>query len=106
MGEVLIKFRDNFGLEKRPKNSIDTLINVSTHYNQLLQGDGSEKNRKNLTSAQVTSVIKQGYQTLSIQAKDGLENCDKYQEADMKVFLKQVARCAVADVKAYIWEEL
>ncbi|POS86129.1 hypothetical protein EPUL_001364 [Erysiphe pulchra] len=106
MGEVLIKFRDNFGLEKRPKNSIDTLINVSTHYNQLLQGDGSERKRKNLTSTQVASVIKQGYQTLSIQAKDGLENCESYQEADMKVFLKQVARCAVADIKTYIWEEL
>ncbi|RKF62282.1 UPF0588 membrane protein C20F10.02c [Erysiphe neolycopersici] len=106
MGEVLIKFRDNFGLEKRPKNSIDTLINVSKHYNQLLQGDGLERKKKNLTSAQVASVIKQGYQTLSIQAKDGLENCEKYREVNMKVFLKQVARCAVADIKTYIWEEL
>ncbi|KHJ33956.1 putative chromosome 10 open reading frame 76 [Erysiphe necator] len=106
MGEVLVKFRDNFSLEKRPKNSIDTLISVSAHYNHLLQGSGSEKKKKNLTSTQVASVIKQGYESLSIQAKDGLENCEKYREADKKAFLKQVSRCVVADVKNFIWEGL
>lgn len=105
MGEVLVKFRNNFGLEKRPNNSINTLISVSTHYNQLLQDDGLGKKGKYLTSAQVAGVIKQGYETLSIQAMEGLDGYEKYREADNRAYLKQMARRAVADVKAFILEE-
>ncbi|KAK6597591.1 hypothetical protein H4I96_08543 [Botrytis cinerea] len=102
-GEVLVKFRDNYNLGKRPKSSIDTLISVTTHYNQLLT-DGSTGKRKHLTSAQVAGVIKQGYETLSIQAKEGLDGWEKYREADEKTFLKKMARTAVADVKVLVSE--
>ncbi|KAJ8062706.1 hypothetical protein OCU04_009226 [Sclerotinia nivalis] len=102
-GEVLVKFRDNYHLGKRPKSSIDTLISVSTHYNQLLT-DGSTGKKKHLTSVQVAGVIKQGYETLSIQAKEGLDGWERYREADEKTFLKKMARTAVADVKALVSE--
>ncbi|KAN0112760.1 DUF1741 domain containing protein [Hyaloscypha variabilis] len=104
MGEVLVKFRENYDLGKRPTNSIDTLISVSEHYNQLLEDGASGRRGKHLTSAQVAGVIKQGYETLSIQAKEGLDSWDKYREADKRVFLKKMARAAVADVKRLISE--
>ncbi|EPQ63839.1 Bgt-3334 [Blumeria graminis f. sp. tritici] len=106
MGEVLVKFRDNYELEKRPTNSIDTLINVSTHYNQLLQDGASGRRGSQLTSAQVAGVIKQGYETLSIQAKEGLDSWTKYREAEKKAFMKKIARCVVTDIKIYIRVEL
>ena len=104
MGEVLLKFRDNYDLAKRPTNSIDTLISVSAHYNQLLEDGAAGRRGKHLTNAQVAGVIKQGYETLSIQAKEGLDSWDKYREADKRVFLKKMARGAVSDVKRLISE--
>lgn len=100
-GEILVKFRDNYDLGKRSTNSIDTLISVSTHYKQLL-ADGESGRRGHLTSVQVAGVIKQGYETLSIQAKEGLDSWDKYREADQRTFLKKMARVAVADVKTLV----
>jgi len=47
----------------------------------------------------VAEVIKQGYETLSIQAKEGLDTWDRYREADERTLLKKMARAAVADVK-------
>jgi Domain of unknown function (DUF1741) len=103
-GEVLVKFRDNYDLGKRPTSSIDTLISVNTHYKQLLEDGASGRRGKHLTNAQVSGVIKQGYETLSIQAKEGLDSWEKYREADKKVFLKKMSRAAVADVKTLVTE--
>ncbi|KAE8452866.1 hypothetical protein EG329_013138 [Mollisiaceae sp. DMI_Dod_QoI] len=103
-GETLVKFRDNYDLSKRPTSSIETLISVSTHYNQLLADGASGRRGKQLTSAQVAGVIKQGYETLSIQAKEGLDSWEKYREADKRNFLKKMARAAVNDVKNLINE--
>ncbi|ATY60254.1 hypothetical protein A9K55_006123 [Cordyceps militaris] len=97
-GEILGKFKQNYGLGKRVGSSIDTLINVSTHYNQLLTEGGGKKKPNNLTTTQVTGVIKQGYETLSIQAKEGLDSWDRYREADDRILLKNMTRTAVADV--------
>ncbi|AEO62094.1 hypothetical protein MYCTH_117145 [Thermothelomyces thermophilus ATCC 42464] len=106
-GEVLIKFRDTYGLANRASNSIDTLVNVSMHYKEMLAGsDGGKGNagagqgaRSQLTSMQVAEVIKQGYETLSIQAKEGLDDWEKYREADERTLLKKMARAAVGDVR-------
>jgi hypothetical protein len=97
-GEQLTKFSEAYGLSKRPGSSINTLVSVETHYKALLaQGRGG---RAHLTSAQVGEVIKQGYETLSIQAKEGLDGWERYREVDERGLLKRVARVAVADVKA------
>ncbi|KAI1815774.1 hypothetical protein GGS20DRAFT_575977 [Poronia punctata] len=98
-GEVLMKFRDTYSLSKRPSNSIDTLINVSTHYKSLLESGGS---KKNLTSTQVAEVIKQGYETLSIQTKEGLDGWERYREADDRTLLKKMARATVQDVQVMV----
>mgnify|MGYP005991743757 CR=1 FL=1 len=104
-GEVLTKFKENYQLGKRNSNSIDTLINVSTHYKELLAesgGSSSKAKLKNLTAGQVTEVIKQGYETLSIQATEGLDSWDRYREADERILLKKMARTAVEDVRTLV----
>ncbi|KAI1434953.1 hypothetical protein GGR50DRAFT_356600 [Xylaria sp. CBS 124048] len=98
-GEVLVKFRDTYSLSKRPSNSIDTLINVTAHYKSLLESGGS---KKRLTSAQVAEVIKQGYETLSIQTREGLDGWERYREADDRTLLKKMARATVIDVKVMV----
>ncbi|KAK3311996.1 hypothetical protein B0H66DRAFT_100604 [Apodospora peruviana] len=109
-GEVLVKFRDIYGLKNRPSNSIDTLVNVSTHYKEMLSADGGGKAKagtkksSQLTSLQVAEVIKQGYETLSIQAKEGLDSWEKYREADERMLLKKMAKAAVGDVRVSLGE--
>ena len=107
-GDTLVKFKDDYRLGNRHSNSIDTLINVSTHYKQLLSdgggGGGSAVKKKpsNLTTHEVTEVIKQGYETLSIQAKEGLDTWERYREADERTVLKKMARVAVGDARTMI----
>lgn len=107
-GETLIKFKENYRLANRHSNSIDTLINVSTHYKQLLAGEGGasggtpKRKPSNLTTQEVTDVIKQGYETLSIQAKEGLDTWERYREADERTVLKKTARAAVGDARVMI----
>lgn len=106
-GEVLAKFKTNYGLQNRKSNSIDTLISVSAHYEQMLTTDGSSSKKKlsNLTTHQVTEVIKQGYETLSIQAKEGLDTWDRFREADERILLKKMARTSVEDARFMIETE-
>ncbi|KAI0843257.1 DUF1741-domain-containing protein [Hypoxylon sp. FL0890] len=98
-GEILVKFRDTYALSSRPSNSISTLISVSTHYKTMLDSGSS---KRNLTSTEVADVIKQGYETLSIQAKEGLDGWEKYREADERTLLKKMARATVADVQVIV----
>lgn len=104
-GETLVKFKESYGLGTRNSNSIATLISVNIHYKEILSENGGSamKNRpSNLTTNEVTEVIKQGYETLSIQAKEGLDTWDRYREADERTLLKKMARVAVADVRAMV----
>lgn len=105
-GEVLVKFRATYALANRPSNSIDTLVSVSTHYKEMLTNGGGKGRRagSQLTSLQVAEVIKQGYETLSIQAKEGLDSWERYREADERTLLKKMARAAVADVRRMVAE--
>jgi hypothetical protein len=98
-GDVLAKFRDAFELSG-PASPMQTLINVSAHYKSLLEGDEKGKVRsKNLSPREVSDVIKQGYETLSIDASEGLDRWEKFREADYKTLLKRLARVAVDDAK-------
>lgn len=99
-GDILIKFRDTFNLSSKD-SSMQTLINVSSHYHSLLEGNEKGKLRsKNLSPREVSNVIKQGYETLSIDASEGLDRWEKFREADVKSYLKRIARVAVDDAKA------
>ncbi|ORY11664.1 hypothetical protein BCR34DRAFT_565059 [Clohesyomyces aquaticus] len=103
-GDILAKFRDAFGLPQQ--SSIGTLINVSSHYHALLEGPEKGKMRSNnLSPREVSNVIKQGYDTLSIETTEGLGRWEKYREADFKTFVKKIARAAVDDAKVLVDEK-
>lgn len=98
-GDILVKFRDAFNLSDQA-GSMQTLINVSSHYHTLLEGNEKGKVRsKNLSPREVSNVIKQGYETLSIDASEGLDRWDRFREADFKTTLKKIARAVVDDAK-------
>lgn len=99
-GDILTKFSSAYNLEERPNNNIGTLIGVSKHYNALLKDGTKGANVKNLTSAQVASVIKEGYETLELKGGEGLDGWERWREKEYRAFLKKVARGAVDDVKA------
>ncbi|OKL60019.1 hypothetical protein UA08_04770 [Talaromyces atroroseus] len=105
--------------------AIDTLITVSTHFLSLLfqtdtnkpgeastasAGDGSADastprpaaRKKNLGPREVHQIIKQGYDTLSIQPQQGLSTWDRWREADRKLELKRAARYAVEDARKLV----
>lgn len=97
-GEVLIKFRDVYELSKHTcAPSMEILVNVSSHYFSLLQGKDGKPRSKNLSPREVKKIIKDGYETLSIQSREGLDHWDRYREADHQSVLKKVRRCAVDD---------
>ncbi|OJD14503.1 hypothetical protein AJ78_05153 [Emergomyces pasteurianus Ep9510] len=58
--------------------------------------------KKNLSPREVHQIIKQGYDTLSIRSQEGLNLWEKWREADWKVELKRIARCAVDDARVVV----
>jgi Domain of unknown function (DUF1741) len=104
--------------------AIDTLITVSTHFLSLLfqtdankpgepstagAGDGTDATttrpatrKKNLGPREVHQIIKQGYDTLSIQPQQGLSTWDRWREADRKLELKRAARYVVEDARKLV----
>lgn len=77
---------------------IDLLIQVSTHYHDLLETEkGKGRMGSNLSPREVGKVIRQGHETLGLPPMDGLERWDRWREGDEKGMLKKVARVAVAD---------
>ncbi|KAF2277592.1 DUF1741-domain-containing protein [Westerdykella ornata] len=103
-GETLTKFRDAYNLETSGQHPIQTLLSVSSHYHTLLQEKGKARS-KHLSPQEVSNVIKQGYETLSIEAGEGLDRWEKFREADFKAVLKRVARAAVDDAKTLLVEK-
>ncbi|KAL2835176.1 hypothetical protein BDW59DRAFT_137278 [Aspergillus cavernicola] len=95
--------------------AVETLISVSTHFYALLFNPGKDvvdtksdgdaqtpvpipaTQKKNLSPREVHRIIKQGYDTLSIQPPEGLSAWTRYRETDWKTELKRAARCAVDD---------
>lgn len=97
-GDALIKLRDAYGLSsKTGKDShIDTLISVSKHYQELIDSERAKK--EHLTPREVSKIIKQGYETLTLEGKEGPEAAETgYREVEYRSMLKRIARVAVAD---------
>jgi hypothetical protein len=108
--------------------AVDTLLSVSTHfYTLLFQSDGKDPaaaaaaaaaspkvdgeptpvalpsiKKKNLSPREVHRIIKQGYDTLSIQPPEGLTTWSRWRETEWKGELKRAARCAVDDARQLV----
>lgn len=100
-------------------SAINILIQVSTHYHSLLQAEHGAK-KTHQSPAAVQKVIKQGYETLSIEAAEGLGRWERWREGgggsgvggggvgglaggsvgwDWRGELKRIVRTVVADAK-------
>lgn len=129
-GPIIARFRDVYNLStttpstpslqsQHQEASINTLLTVSTHFLSLLfqtdkptatttteSSEGAAATatarKKNLGPREVHQIIKQGYDTLSIQPQEGLSTWEKWREADRKLELKRAARCAVEDARRLV----
>ncbi|EIT80773.1 hypothetical protein F9C07_2226538 [Aspergillus flavus] len=130
-GPIITKYRDVYSLKQsssKPTDpnpskdvhvaAVDTLISVSTHFYTLLfnpeqtdakpDADGQgvapipAHRKKNLGPREVHRIIKQGYDTLSIQPPEGLSAWTRWRETDAKTELKQAARCVVEDARQLV----
>ena len=101
-GETLQKFSDNYKLGKKQGNSINTLIGVSKHYHAMLKDGVKGTQVKNLTSAQVAKVIREGYETLELGSTAGLDGWERFREKDEKSYFKKMARGVVEDVMVLV----
>ena len=96
-GEALTNLRTAYNLAKPDeRTSINTLIGVSEHYRDMIDEHHKGKST-NLSPAEVAKIIKMGYETLSIETREGLEIGKPFREADVKSLIKKVTRVAVAD---------
>lgn len=119
-GPIISKFRNAFAKDNE-QAAIDTLQSVSTHFYTLLFHEGAEAavvaspkpdepapvvlpsiKKKNLSPREVHRIIKQGYDTLSIQPPEGLSAWVKWREAEWKSELKRAARGAVDDARQLV----
>lgn len=129
-GPIITKFRDVYSLAPSKSDThptkdkhaaaIDTLIAVSNHFYALLFHEDKAADtrpatpesttpaplpasrKKNLSPREVHKMIKQGYDTLSIQPPDGLHAWTRWRETDWKVELKRSARYAVEDARMLV----
>lgn len=105
-GEALVKLRDTYSISSATEKDsrINTLIGVSQHYKELIESERAKK--EHLSPKEVTKIIKQGYETLSLETTEGPENGEGgYREAEYRSVLKRVARVAVADAGNMILRE-
>lgn len=103
-GDSLTKFRDAYSLGANSTSSeaaasMKTLVGVSKHYSDLIAAQRDQI--RNPSPRQVGNIIKQGYETLSIEVREGLDRWEGFREADHKTVLKKLARVAVADARTF-----
>lgn len=100
-GDALIKLRDTYALAKPDEKSpINTLVGVSKHYQELIESQRARK--EHLSPREIGKIIKQGYDTLSIDMKEDVDEVERYREADHKVELKKIVRVVVVDAATLV----
>ncbi|EXJ81768.1 hypothetical protein A1O1_07833 [Capronia coronata CBS 617.96] len=78
--------------------SIDALISVSTHYHDLLKAQHGKKTHQ--SPAAVQKVIRDGYETLSLETDEDFGHWDRWRESNWKAELKRMIRIVVEDARA------
>ena len=91
---------DEHGHKEQSTSTIDILIRVSAHYQGLVQ-EAREKGRlgNNPSPRQISKIIRQGYETLSLPSIEGLDQSSRIREGEEKGMLKRAARVAVDDTR-------
>ncbi len=89
-----------------PNSSINMLISVSTHYHDLLRAQHATTKKTHQSPTAVQKVIKQGYETLNIEANADLGEWEKWREGSgmWKGELKRIIRTVVVDARRVVGE--
>lgn len=77
--------------------SVKALISVSSHYHELLKAQHGKKTHQSPTAIQ--KVIKEGYDTLNLEADADFGHWEKWRENDWKPELKKMIRVSVEDAR-------
>lgn len=109
--QILTKYRTEYNSAKRSSSSataggVVILTSVSEHYERLLEEKKKAKGTEaqSLSPREVTKVIKEGYETLSLRTGEGLDQWERFREADERGLVKRIARVAVGDTRTLLAE--
>lgn len=99
-GEALTQFRDVYKLDER--SGIAQLISVSSHYRSLIEEKHGGR-VVHLHPKEIAKVIKQGYETLQLDASEELSlEHSTFREADHKSSLKRLLRVVLIDAQTLV----
>ncbi|KAK6438373.1 hypothetical protein LTR95_005424 [Oleoguttula sp. CCFEE 5521] len=101
-GDALTALRIAYSLARPDEQApVNTLIGVSKHYQELI--DEHHKGRGSILSPkEVSKIIKMGYDTLPIAARDTRPTHPRSRGADGKAMMKRVVKVAVADAASLV----
>ncbi|KAF2154428.1 DUF1741-domain-containing protein [Myriangium duriaei CBS 260.36] len=92
--------KTRYGLENSAAGpNIQTLIDASLHFKEAF--DKSNKKDKGVSTKDVMKVIKDGYETLSIEAREGTDHWTPFREQDYKAEIKKITRVVVTDARKF-----
>ena len=90
--------KTRYGLDKSNAGpNIKTLINAGLHFTEAL--DKANNKAKGVSTKDVMKAIKAGYETLSIEAREGTDHWTPYREQDYKAEIKKITRAVIADTR-------
>jgi hypothetical protein len=99
--DVLHKFKEAYSEQgshsDRLSKSVAALISVSSHYHELLKAQHGKKTHQSPTA--IEKVIKEGYETLNLEANEGFGQWERWRESNWKSEMKKMIRVAVEDSK-------
>ena len=97
--DILHKFKEAYcgqgSASDKLNKSVAALISVSSHYHELLKAQHGRKTHQSPTAIQ--KVIKEGYETLNIEADQEFGQWETWRESGWKSELKKMIRVAVED---------
>lgn len=104
--DVFAVLSKHFAIASRPSanSALTMMAKLNAHYKSMLEEQKGRK--KNLAPGDVSKIIKQGYETLDLQAADSWGGWEKFREVERKTLLKRAARFAVADVRGLLAKDV
>ncbi|KAK9471058.1 uncharacterized protein V1510DRAFT_368759 [Dipodascopsis tothii] len=99
-GDLFKRISEKYEMYTRA-TSIETLISIAEHYNDLIE-QKSVFFSGQLSTDQVSEIIRSGYDSLSISSQDEVDRWDKYREVDERSYLKRLGLMSVADAKDFL----
>ena len=99
--DTLDKFKQAYCDQGSPSDtlnqSLKALIRVSRHYHEILKAQHGKKTHQ--SPAAIQKVIKEGYDTLNLEADEDFGRWERWRESNWKPELKKMIRVSVEDAR-------